>query len=416
MRKDPDLHAMNLKEHMPRVLVIGPGMEIGGVERSLSGLLRFLVEAGCETDLFLFSHTGSLLPTIDSAVRVLPEDPWLARIHRPVRKLIRQGNYYTVFVRTLCKAYGTLRRKRGHKADVSLKLCQRIILRHVPENKEKYDVALGFFEPHDYLTDKVDAKVKIGWVHTDYCAENRDPAFDLFVWGKLDYIACVSEKVREAFIRKYPSEADKTIVIPNVVSPEMIREQSMEETCIPESEDDGAFRIMTVARFSYAKGMDRIPAVCRKLTDQGYRIRWYLIGYGPDEAKIREEIRRYSVAEQVKILGPKDNPYPYMRLCDLYVQPSRYEGKAVAVTEAQILHKPVMITRYPTSSDQLDEGGDGFICEEGTDGIANGIQYLMDHPGIRDAIIQNTRGKDYSNAETVRMLFELVTDRTEGRK
>ena len=410
------MSSIEKKRPVIKILVIGPGLEIGGVEKSLLGLLQALVDQGTETDLFLFSHTGTLLPTIDKAVRLLPEETRLARIHRPVRELVRQGNWYTAIVRTVCKAYGALRRKRGHTADISLKLCQRIILRHVLSNREKYDYAFGFFEPHDYLTDKVNAKVKIGWVHTDYCAENRDPAFDLSVWQKLDYIACVSEKVREAFIRKYPSESDKTIVVPNVVLPELIREQSLEEACIPATEEDGAFRIMTVGRFSYAKGMDRIPAVCRKLVDRGYRVRWYLIGYGPDEAKIREEIRKHSVAEQVQILGPKDNPYPYMRLCDLYVQPSRYEGKAVAVTEAQILHKPVMITRYPTSSDQLDEGGDGFICEKGTDGIADGIQYLMDHPEIRDTLIQNTFGKDYSNAGAVRTLFELVTNRTEGRK
>ena len=159
-----------------------------------------------------------------------------------------------------------------------------------------------------------------------------------------------------------------------------------------------------------------IPAVCRKLTDRGYRIKWYLIGYGPDQAKIAEEIRKQSVAEQVKILGPKANPYPYMRQCDLYVQPSRFEGKSVAVTEAQILHKPVMITRYPTSADQLDEGEDGFICEQGTDGIAEGIQYLIDHPDVRDTFIQYTYRKDYNQTEAIRALFQLEPKETESRQ
>ena len=407
---------MNRQEHAKKVLVIGPGMEIGGVEKSLSGFLRALTEEGCETDLFLFSHTGSLLPTIDSAVRILPEEHRLACIYRPVRELVQQGKYYTAFIRTACKIYGFLRRKTTHTADISMKLCQRIILRHVPENKDKYDYAFGFFEPHYYLADKVNAKVKIGWVHTDYCAERRDPAFDLSVWRKLDYIACVSSDVRDAFVRKYPSEAHKTIVVPNVVCPDLIRAQSLEKADIPETKENGEFRIVTVGRFSYAKGMDRIPAVCRKLTDRGYRIKWYLIGYGPDEAKISEEILKQTVGEQVQILGPKENPYPYMRLCDLYVQPSRFEGKSVAVTEAQILHKPVMITRYPTSSDQLDEGKDGFICEQGTDGIADGIQYLIDHPDIRDAFIQNTYCKDYNQADAVRALFQPESKKTEDRK
>ena len=408
--------SMNRQDHAKKVLVIGPGMEIGGVEKSLSGFLRVLAEEECETDLFLFSHTGSLFPTIDSTVRILPEERRLARIYHPVRDLVQQGKYYTAFIRTVCKIYGSLRRKTMHTADISMKLCQKIILRHVPENKEKYDYAFGFFEPHYYLADKVDAKVKIGWVHTDYCAEKRDPAFDLHVWQKLDYIACVSSKVRDAFVRKYPSEAYKTIVVPNVVFPELIRAQSMEKAELPETKGNGEFQIVTVGRFSYAKGMDMIPGACRILTDRGYRIKWYLIGYGPDQEKIAEEIRRQSVTDQVLILGPKENPYPYMRMCDLYVQPSRFEGKCVAVTEAQILHKPVMITRFPTSPDQLDEGKDGFICETGTEGIAEGIQYLIDHPDVRNTCIQNTYLKDYKQAEPVRALFQLEPRKTEGRK
>ncbi len=407
---------MKRQDHAKRVLVIGPGMEIGGVEKSLLGFLRVLTEAEYKPDLFLFSHTGSLLPMIDSDVRILPEEPRLARIYYPVRKLVQQGHYYTAFIRTVCKAYGSLRRKATNTADISMKLSQRIILRHVRKNKEKYDYAFGFFEPHYYLADKVDAKVRIGWVHTDYCAEKRDPAFDLPVWQKLDYIACVSSKVREAFIRKYPSEAHKTIVVPNAVSPDLIRTQSLEQEDVPEMKESGAFHIVTVGRFSYAKGMDRVPAVCRKLTDRGYRIKWYLIGYGPDHDKIAEEIRKESVGEQVQILGPKENPYPYMRLCDLYVQPSRFEGKSVAVTEAQILHKPVMITRYPTSADQLDEGEDGFICEQGTDGIADGIQYLIDHPDVRDTFIQHTYRKDYNQAEAIRTLFQLEPKEAESRQ
>lgn len=398
---------MNKNDRRKRVLVIGPGMEIGGVEKSLTGFLHAIDDHETEIDLFLFSHKGELLPLVGSNIHILPENPKLASVFEPVRSLFQKGKYYTAFIRIFCKAYGYVRRKLYHTSDISMLMCQKIILRTIPQNTKKYDYAFGFYEPHYYLTDKVNAEIKIGWVHTDYCSLRKDSLFDRTVWKKLDYVACVSAKVGESFIRKYPSEAYKTIIVPNTVSPELIRAQSLEEESIPEMEGNGEFRIVTVGRYSYAKGMDMIPAVCRKLTDRGYRIKWYLIGYGPDQAKIAEEIRKQSVAELVKILGPKANPYPYMRQCDLYVQPSRFEGKSVAVTEAQILHKPVMITRYPTSSDQLDEGKDGYICETGTDGIADGIRYLIDHPDIRDALIRNTYCKDYDSSETIRTLFTL---------
>ena len=407
---------MSKKEYRRSVLVIGPGLEIGGVERSLLGLLRALDDQETEIDLFLFSHKGEFLPLAGNNVHILPEEPKLASVFEPVRILIQKRKYYTAFIRIFSKAYGYVRRKLYRTADVSMLMSQKIILRTVSENTKKYDYAFGFFEPHYYLIDKVDAKVKIGWVHTDYCARGKDSRFDRSVWQKLDYVACVSPKVGEAFIGKYPSEAYKTIVVPNVLSPELIHAQSLAEDCIPEMKDNEAFRIVTVGRYSYAKGMDMIPAACRKLTDQGYRIKWYLIGYGPEEQKIEEEIRKNNVEAQVQILGPKANPYPYIRACDLYVQPSRYEGKAVAVTEAQILHKPVMITRYPTSPDQLEEGKDGFVCETGTDGIAKGIQYLMEHPDIRDSLIHNTYLKDYGCQEQIKTLFTLKPNKKTGGK
>ena len=51
-----------------------------------------------------------------------------------------------------------------------------------------------------------------------------------------------------------------------------------------------------------------------------------------------------------------------MKACDLYVQPSRYEGKAVTVTEAKILAKPILITNYSTAESQIEDGIDGVIC------------------------------------------------------
>lgn len=60
-------------------------------------------------------------------------------------------------------------------------------------------------------------------------------------------------------------------------------------------------------------------------------------------------------------LGKNLNPYPYICRCDLYVQPSRYEGKCVSVKEAQMLRKPVVITNYATANSQVENGVDGII-------------------------------------------------------
>ena len=74
------------------------------------------------------------------------------------------------------------------------------------------------------------------------------------------------------------------------------------------------------------------------------------------EEELKELIAQNNLEDSFILLGKKTNPYPYMKACDLYVQPSRYEGKAVTVTEAKILGKPILITNYPTARSQIEDG------------------------------------------------------------
>ena len=112
--------------------------------------------------------------------------------------------------------------------------------------------------------------------------------------------------------------------------------------------------------------------------------------------------------DRVIILGKKENPYPYIKACDLYVQPSRYEGKAVTVREAQMLCKPVVITRYATSASQLEDGVDGVIVPMDNEGCAKGIAAVIQDEKLRQHLIENTRNRDYSNAEEIEKIYQVM--------
>ena len=109
-------------------------------------------------------------------------------------------------------------------------------------------------------------------------------------------------------------------------------------------------RLLSIGRYCTAKNFDNVPDMCARLLQSGLDVYWYIIGFGPDEALIRQKIAEANMEERVILLGKKENPYPYIKACDLYVQPSRYEGKSVTVREAQLLGRPVVIARYATSS------------------------------------------------------------------
>ena len=108
------------------------------------------------------------------------------------------------------------------------------------------------------------------------------------------------------------------------------------------------------------------------------------------------------------LLGKKSNPYPYIKACDLYVQPSRYEGKSVTVREAQILCKPVVVTNYPTAHSQINDGVDGVIVPLDNEGCARGIASVMADSALRHRLASYLAAHDYGNESEVNKIYKLL--------
>ena len=85
--------------------------------------------------------------------------------------------------------------------------------------------------------------------------------------------------------------------------------------------------------------------------------------------------------DNVILLGKRTNPYPYFRACDIYVQPSRYEGNPVTVHEALALGKPVVITAFPTAQVVVKDGVDGIVLPMDNDGFAKGLSRFIHEGG-----------------------------------
>ena len=270
---------------------------------------------------------------------------------------------------------------------------------------KEYDLTISFLTPHYICINKCNAKKKIAWIHTDYSTIDIDVKTELDMWNKFDYIASISDQCSKAFLEKFPTLKDKIIRIDNIVTKEMLEKQSNEN--IDEMKDD-CIRLLSVGRFSYAKNFDNVPEICSEVLKSGINIKWYLIGFGGDEQLIKDKIKEYNMQEHVIILGKRSNPYPYIKACDIYVQPSRYEGKAVTVREAQILHKPVIITKFPTSSSQLVDGVDGVVVPMNNKECAKGIVEFINNKELQSNIINNLKNKDYSNSDEVEKIYKLI--------
>ncbi|WP_302537589.1 glycosyltransferase [Clostridium saudiense] len=395
---------------MRKVLIASFDMEVGGVERSLISMLNNFDYVNNEVDLMLYSHTGDFMPMLNDKVNLLDEINQYSTFRKSIGETIKQGNLILGLTRVLSKFLAKVNGKSKNLSEYGIyqmQLMWKYALPFLPKLDKEYDVAISYLWPHYFVAKKVKAKRKIAWIHTDYSTIETDIDMDLKMWNKFDYIMAVSEECKNAFVKKYPSLKEKVKVMENITSPNFIRKMA-EEDIEENIKKYNSFKLVSVARLSHAKGIDIAVKALKLLHDRGLtNIKWYVVGYGGDEEMIRKIIRENNLEDSFILLGKKINPYPYMKAGDIYVQPSRYEGKAVTVGEAQILGKPVIITNYTTAKSQVRENVDGYICELSVEGIANGIEKLYRDKNLRTKLSDNCKKTNYSNSNELNNLYSI---------
>ena len=396
---------------MKDILVASFDMEVGGVERSLISMLEGFDYKKYAVDLMLYRHQGDFMELVCNKVNLLEEVPQYTTFRKSIGETLKDKEYGIGFSRILSKINTRFAGKAKGIVETGyyqMQLMWKYAIPFLPKLDKEYDVAISYLWPHYFVADKVKAKKKIAWIHTDYSTIETDIEMDLKVWNKFDYIVAVSEACKNSFLKKYSALKNKVIVMENITSPQFIRDMANEEIDTPMLLDN-RFKVITVARLSHAKGIDNAVRALRILKDKGYEnIAWYVVGYGGDETMIKNLIRDLKLENSFVLLGKQINPYPYIKEADLYVQPSRYEGKAVTVGEAQILAKPVLITNYTTANSQVKNGIDGYITELSVEGIADGIEKLYRDATVRKQLANNCSNTDYSNKYELNKLYEII--------
>ena len=114
-------------------------------------------------------------------------------------------------------------------------------------------------------------------------------------------------------------------------------------------------------------------------------MKWYILGRGnaEEERALSDLIEWHRAEECISILGIRKNPYPYIKKADIYMQPSRHEGKPISVEEAKILCKPILVTNYTSAREQLENGKFGMITEISEEGIYRGLKNFLDDEALR---------------------------------
>lgn len=392
-----------------KIMIISHCMEVGGAEKSLIELLNCIDYEKYSVDLFLLKHSGEFMNQINKNVKLLNEIPQYAALMKPIKEVLKSKQFFIGITRLFAKACSYLRARKNKvwKDIYTLQYAHKYSQIALPRiSNKKYDLAISFLTPHYFAVNKIEAKKRVAWIHTDYKNLVVDREAELKMWGKYDYIVAISEKSKEAFAKVFMELQDKIIVIENILSSDSVREQA--KIGVIDVIDKSKITFCSVGRFSHAKNFDNIPNICKKIVEYGYDIRWYLIGFGGEEEKIREQIKKEGMQEHVIILGKKINPYPYMKACDFYIQPSRYEGKSVSVREAQILQKPVIISNYTTAKSQVEDGIDGVIVPMNNEDCAKGIVRVIKDLDLQKRLISNCKSRDFGNEKEINKLYDLI--------
>ena len=400
----------------PRIFIAIHYMHLGGAETSLLGLLQALDTTKVDIDLFVYSHEGELMELIPEDINLLPENPTWSMFEKPLKKVIRRGYVGMFLARLWAKVrmarYVRKNSPKDHSALMGyLGECVSKVLPSL-HHLGTYDLAISFLTPHNFVKDHVSARKKICWIHTDYTRIDVNAELELPVWQSYDNVISISEDVTKTFLSVFPSLNDKIIEIENILSPEFVRSRA-ELITVDEIEKEmptieGSLKLLTIGRYSPQKKLEEIPAICRGIIESGVDVRWYIIGFGVSDEYIRKEIEKEGMQDHVILLGKKENPYPYIKACDWYIQPSRYEGKSVVVREAQILSKPVIVTNYPTASSQIKHNVDGVIVpmeiSECVKGIVDSLMLESLQTNIKEYLFCN----DYGNINEVDKIYKMI--------
>lgn len=374
---------------MKKILIVIDSITCGGAERGLMALLNALDYTKYDVDLLYFSHENEYYKNeIPSQVRVLNPGLEAMLALAPASFVIKHLwdiKHWPITIRRLWFGLGgKLKPENYFRRRVS---DWKKMKKHVPALKNEYDAAIAYLETsvRYYVLDKVKAKRYIVWQRTDYKSTGCCPEWDLPYLQQADHIGVLSDEMKQNFIELFPALTDKVIVAPNIIDIDRILELSKEN--VDFDSDYAGTRIISVGTLRHVKGYDVAMKACKRLCAAGYQFRWYILGYGEEQASMEAEIKRLGIEDTFILYGNKRNPYAYVARSDIFVQCSYREGFSTTVFEAKCLQKPIVITDAPGMRNQIIDQVNGLIAPIGDDeGIAEAIEKLITSKEYRQSL------------------------------
>lgn len=401
-----------------RILFVINTLGQAGAETALLSLLQTLArekgEARYEISLYVLTGQGEMVSRLPADVRLLnkkyrEESVLTAKGRKYLKKTVLKAMFTRA---TVVKLFPYLVKNTcamlGKKRILPDKLLWRVLSDGGMVLSEEYDLAVSYLEGGAayFVADHVKAAKKAAFIHVDYEKAGYTRALDKDCYLAFDKIFTVSDEVREAFLKAYPELPDKTEVFHNILNKEEIVRRAEEG----EGFTDGftGMRLLSVGRLTAQKAFEVSVDAMKRLKDAGKNVRWYVLGEGDQRKKLQEQIDALGLTEDFILYGAVNNPYPFMKQADIYVHASRFEGKSIAIQEAQILGKPMVVSDCSGNREQVCHGKDGLMCGLTPDSLAENIMLLLEDETLRGKLGAAAAKKNANAAEEIQKLLSML--------
>lgn len=381
-----------------QILFVCYGLGIGGIEKCFVNLLNAMPEQ-YDIDVLLMNPYHTFKSQITREVNFLNEFDYVMNIEDTLPEIKRRGGIIRNLRMFISYCVFRLRIKFHKNA-----------WRGFKEIPKQYDVAVAYshhdFSPY-YVIDKVKAKKKCMWYHNGVY-ENQGFRYerDKQYYPLFKKVVAVSTDCARVLNQKFQFDEDQLVVLRNICDCTDIRIKAKEEMSIVYNCE--YFHIVTVGRITAEKGAVLAVLACKQICNQGYNVQWHWIGDGNQVDNVKREIEQNGLEKTFILEGNKENPYPYVKAADLYVQPSIYEAYSTTITEAKVLRKPIVTTDVGGMRDQLIHNKNGLIVPVDSEELAKAIISLINDPNKCKSFCDALCEEDFSSERSVQKYEEII--------
>lgn len=384
-----------------QVAIVLDELSIGGIPKACVPFANQLAKY-CDVTMILCNQRGELIKQLVPQIQIKIFEN--SRVTSTFVQRLKKGKTVQYAKKLAMYLFHTYVTKRWVKSSVLISQEREWII------PEEFDCAIAYHGMSiSQLTRtlyQIKAKKKIAWIHGEHPFEGIHKQDVQKVYDEFDLVYISSKATKENFLQDFPVLKYKTEVYYNLLEPDKIRQKS--KAPVDTEFDFQMINLVTVGRISPEKGQDMIPTVLEILIEKGYKIQWYIVGDGEDRARIETIVKNKKLSKYISFIGSKTNPYPYMKNCDIYVQPSYAESYGLTIFEAAIIGKAVVATDVGGAKEHLCHGKDCILVEPNPKSIAEGIDLLLRDSAKKQEMENNLMKHDFSNESEIQKILSWL--------